>query len=348
MTRGVRRAVWAVLALAVFLAGAVARPAAAADTLTAIRERGHIVCGVGDGPTGYSTATPQGVWSGIGVDFCRALAAGVMGSKDAVKFRALTTERQVRALHAGEVDVLARYPDTAPGKESAQGVRLAGILVHEEQGFMVRRSDNLTSALELSGARICVTRETGAGFGIVQYFTGLGMPFELVEFDDWKEAVAGYADANTKACQVLSADLPELARARQGFGDASEYLILPELVAKLPVGPAVREGDDEWFSVVRWTLYALIAAEELGITSASVDLAKGSSNAAVRRFLGIDMDLGKRLGLKADWTQRVVRQVGNYGELFERHLGQRSPLKLDRRLNNLSIHGGLHYAPSFR
>ncbi len=348
MTRGVRWAVCAVLALAALLIAATARQAAAADTLTAIRERGHIVCGVGDGSAGYSTATAQGVWSGIGVDFCRALAAGVMGSKDAVKFRSLTAEQQIPALRAGEIDVLARYPDAAPGKDAAQGIRIAGILVHEEQGFMVRRSHNLTSALELSGARICVTRGTGAGFRITRYFTGLGMPFELVEFDEWKEAVAAYGDDNNKACQVLSADLPELARARQAFGDVNEHLILPELVAKRPVGPAVREGDDEWFSVVRWTLYALIAAEELGITSASVDLAKGSSNAAVRRFLGIDMDLGKRLGLRADWTQRVVRQVGNYGELFERHLGQRSPLKLDRRLNNLSIHGGLHYAPSFR
>jgi general L-amino acid transport system substrate-binding protein len=348
MTRGVRRAACAALALGVFLVGAIARLAAAADTLTAIRERGHIVCGVGDGPAGYSTASPQGVWSGIGVDFCRALAAGVMGSKDAVKFRQLTADQQIPALRAGEIDVLARVPDATPGKETPQRVRIAGILVHEEQGLMVRKSDNLTSALELSGARICVTRETGAGFAIVQYFTGLGMPFELVELDSWKEAVAAYADPKNKTCQVLSADLPELARARQGLSDASEHLILPELVAKLPVGPAVREGDDEWFSVVRWTLYALIAAEELGITSASVDLARGSSNPAVRRFLGIDMDLGKRLGLKADWTQRVVRQVGNYGELFERHLGQGSPLKLDRRLNNLAIHGGLHYAPSFR
>jgi general L-amino acid transport system substrate-binding protein len=347
MTRGVRRAAGAALALVVFFGGAIAR-LAAADTLTGIRARGHIVCGVGDGPAGYSTSTPQGVWSGIGVDFCRALAAGVMGSKDAVKFRALTAEQRIPALRASEIDVLARWPDAAPGKEPAEGIRIAGILVHEEQGLMVRRSDNLASALELSGARICVTKETGAGSGIAQYFNGLGMPYELVELDDWKEAVAAYADPKNKTCQVLSADLAELARARQGFSDASDHLILPEVVAKLPVGPAVRGSDDEWFGVVRWTLYALIAAEELGITSDSVDLAKGSSNAAVRRFLGIDMDLGKRLGLKADWTQRVVRQVGNYGELFERHLGQRSPLKLDRRLNNLSIHGGLHYAPSFR
>jgi general L-amino acid transport system substrate-binding protein len=346
MTRGVRRALSAVLALAAFLVvGAASRLLAAPNALTAIRDRGHIVCGVGDGSAGYSTTTAQGVWSGIGVDFCRALAAGVVGSKEAVKFRLLTPQEQIPALRAGEIDVLARYPDTEPGQDAAHGIRIAGVLVHEEQGVMVRRSQNITSALELSGARGCVTKETGAGYRLSKYFDGLGLPLELVKFDKWKEAVAAYADKN---CHLLSADLPELARARQVLGDVGEHVILPELVARRPVGPAVREGDDEWFSVVRWTLYALIAAEELGISSASVDLAKSSNNAAVRRFLGIDMDLGKRLGLKADWTQRIVRQVGNYGELFERHLGQKSPLKLERRLNNLSSNGGLHYAPSFR
>jgi general L-amino acid transport system substrate-binding protein len=346
MTRGVRRAVTAVLALSAFLVGAGSRLLAAPDTLTAIRDRGHIVCGVGDGSAGYSTATAQGVWSGLGVDFCRALAAAVVGSKDAVKFRLLRPRHQIAALREGEIDVLARYPDAAPDEDAAHGVKVAGVLLHEEQGLMVRKSQDIASALELSGARICVTVQTGAGRHLGKYFKNLGMPFELVKFDTWKEAVEAYAAG--KACHALSADLPELARARRAFGDSGEHVILPELVAGRPVGPAVREGDEEWFSVVRWTLYALIAAEELGITSSSVDFAKSSTSAAVRRFLGIDMDLGTRLGIRPDWTQRIVKQVGNYGELFERHLGQKSPLKLERRLNNLSIHGGLHYAPSFR
>jgi len=345
MTRGTRRTASTVLALVALLVGATSRLLAASNTLAAIHDRGHIVCGVVDGPAGYSTTTAHGVWSGIGVDFCRALAAGIVGSKEAVKFRLLTPQEQIPALRAGEIDVLARYPDMAPDQGAADGIRIAGVLVHEEQGFMLYRSQNITSALELSGARICVTKETGAGYRLTKYFTGLGMPFELVKFDKWQEAVTAYADKTI--CQVLSADLPELARARQLLGDFGEHVILPELAAKRPVGPAVRDGDDEWFSVVRWTLYALIAAEELGITSASVDFAKSSNNTAVRRFLGIDMDLGKRIGLTADWTQRIIRQVGNYGELFERHLGQKSPLKLERRLNNLSGNGGLLYAPSF-
>ncbi len=198
--------------------GSLTSRAAAADTLTAIRERGHIVCGVGDGPAGYSTATPQGVWSGIGVDFCRALAAGVMGSKDAVKFRSLTAERAdaCPARGGGRCTGPAtrtRRPARTPRKASASP---ASSSTRSRASWCAGRQ-NITSALELSGARICVTKETGAGFGIAQYFTGLGMPFELVKFDEWKEAVAAYADPNNKACQVLSADLPELASARQGF-----------------------------------------------------------------------------------------------------------------------------------
>jgi len=345
MRAGVRRAVGVVLVLAAALAGETSRVHADPDTLMAIRARGYIVCGVGDGPAGYSTTSVQGVWSGISADFCRALAAAVIGSKEAVRFRLLAAAEHISALQAGEIDVLARHTGMVPGQDASLGIRLAGILVYDGQGFMVSRSQNITSALELSGARICVTRESEAGHRISGYFTSLSMPFELVNFEKWQDAVMAYAD---KVCQVLSADLSDLALARQGLGDAGEHVILPELAFKQPTGPAVRQGDDEWFSVVRWTLYALIAAEQLGITAANVDSAKSATNAEVRRFLGIDMDLGTRLGLSADWTQRIVRQVGNYGELFERHLGRKSPLRLERRLNNLSSNGGLHYAPSFR
>jgi len=345
MRAGVRRTLGLVLMLAVTVIGEISPAHAVSSTLSAIRARGHVVCGVSGGPAGYSTTSVQGVWSGISADFCRALATAVVGSKDAVRFRQLPAEEQFPALQAGEIDLLSRYAGMAPGQEAPFGIRLAGILVYDGQGFMVRRSQNITSALELSGARVCVTRHSGAGHRIAGYFTGLSMPFDLVNFERWQDAVMAYAD---NGCQVLSADLSDLALARQGLGDAGEHVILPELASKQPSGPAVRSGDDEWFSVVRWTLYALIAAEQLGITSANVDSAKHATNAEVRRFLGIDMDLGTRLGLSADWTQRIIRQVGNYGELFDRHLGQKSPLKLERRLNNLSSNGGLHYAPSFR
>jgi len=343
MTTGVRRALCVVLVAA--LACEISHAQSDLGTLAAIRSRGHVVCGVGDGPAGYATTNARGVWSGISADFCRALAAAIVGNKEAVKFRPLAAAEQIWALQAGEIDVLARHPGMTPLQDASLGIRLAGALLYEGQGFMVRRSQNIASALELSGARVCLASESGAGHHTIAYFAGLNMPFEPVKFEKWPDAVTAY---DGKTCQVLSADLSELALARQRLADPNEHIILPELAAKLPVGPAVRQDDDEWFSVVRWTVYALIAAEELGITSGNVDSAKQSASEDVRRFLGIDVDLGKRLGLSADWTQRIVRQVGNYGELFERNLGQKSSLKLERRLNNLSSNGGLHYAPSFR
>jgi general L-amino acid transport system substrate-binding protein len=313
--------------------------------LETVRERGHIVCGVGNGLKGYSTANADGTWTGISVDFCRALAAAVLGSKDAVKFVPLPAVERFSALQSGEIDILSRDATLTSSHDTGLGIRFPGVLVYDGQGFMVRKSQGIASALELSGARVCVVTETADAEGIASYFGGLKMPVELIRFDKWQEVVAAYAN---KACQVLSADVSTLALTRQQLSDPDEHIILPELATKHLIGPAVRQGDDAWFSIVRWTLYALIAAEELGITSANVDAMKGLASGDVRNFLGLDLDLGKHLGLSADWTQRVVKQVGNYGELFERHLGPKSPMKLERRLNNLASNGGLHYAPSFR
>ncbi len=310
-----------------------------------LRNRGYVVCGVGDGPKGYSTVNAQGVWSGIGVDFCRALAAAVIGTKDAVKFRLLTTGQGFQALQAGEIDVLSRNIGMTSTSDTSLGVRFPGILVYDGQGFMVRKSQSITSALELSGARICVTAEGADEQGILDYFAGLKMPMELMKFPKLSDAVMAYAN---KSCMVLTTDISTLGYVRQELADGADHIILPEMATRQPIGPVVRQGDDEWFNIVRWTLYALVAAEEFGITAASIDVARNSPNRDVRRFLGIDMDLGRALGLSADWTQRIIRQVGNYGELFERNLGQKSPLRLERRLNSLSSNGGLQFAPPFR
>ena len=323
----------------------LASASADASVLDAIRARGHVLCGVGEGPKGYSSVNSQGSWSGISVDFCRALAAAVLGSREAVQFRSLSAGERFAALQAGAVDVLSRDLAITSSLDTTQGIRFPGVLVYDGQGFLVRKAQNLTSALELSGARICVTTETADAQGVADFFNGLKLPFDLQKFEKWADAKTAYA---TKSCQVLSANLSALASARQQLPDASEHIILPELASKQMVGPAVRQGDDDWFSVVRWTIYALIAAEELGITSSNVDTMKGSASGEVRRFLGFDLDSGNRRGLSPDWTQRVIKQVGNYGELFDRHLGLKSSLKLERRLNNLASNGGLHYAPSFR
>jgi general L-amino acid transport system substrate-binding protein len=340
-----RRAFGIVAALALAMLAAAAQAIAQAGVLETVRARGHLICGVGDGPQGYSTLSGEGVWSGISVDFCKAVAAAVLGGKDVVKFRLVSPSQRFSALQSGEIDLLSRNVAMTSSRDTELGIRFPGVLVFDGQGFMVRKSQGVASALELSGARICVTAEPAAAHGIAGYFGALKMPFELSKFDSWQDAAMAYTN---KSCQVLSADVSVLAQARQQFADPGDHIILPEIATKQLVGPAVRQGDEDWFSVVRWTIYALIAAEELGITRANVDAMKASGNAEVRRFLGIDMDLGRRLGLSADWTQRMIKQVGNYGELFERHLGLKSPLKLERRLNNLASHGGLHYAPSFR
>jgi len=343
MRSPVRRALHLAAALTLtLLAGASLGHAGVLET---VRARGHLVCGVGNGPKGYSTVDGEGVWSGISVDFCRALAAAVLGNKDAVTFRPVNKSERFTALLASEIDVLSRDVAMTSSRDTGLGIRFPGVLVFDGQGFMVRKAQGVASALELSGTRICVLSDTADAQGIADYFGALRMPFELSKFDSWQDAVAAYTN---KSCQVLSADVSLLSLERQHLADPSEQLILPEIAARHLVGPAVRQGDEAWFSVVRWTLYALIAAEELGINSTNVDAMKSSPSAEVRGFLGVDTDMGRRLGLSADWTQCVVRQVGNYGEIYERHLGQKSPLKLERRLNNLAVKGGLHYAPSFR
>jgi general L-amino acid transport system substrate-binding protein len=316
-----------------------------AGVLETIRGRGHLVCGVGTDIKGYSAVNGSGTWTGISVDFCRALSAAVLGSKDAVKFVPLPLGERFSALQSGEVDVLSRNATLTSSHDTGLGIRFPGVLVYDGQGFMVRKSQGVSSALELSGARVCVVTEAADVEGVARYFGGLKMGVELLKLDKWPDAVAAYGNKN---CQVLSANVSTLGLIRQQLTDPDEHIILPELASKQLVGPAVRQGDEDWFSVVRWTLYALIAAEELGITSANVDAMKASAAGDVRSFLGLDLDFGKRLGLSADWTQRIIKQVGNYGELFERHLGPKSPLKLERRLNNLANNGGLHYAPSFR
>jgi general L-amino acid transport system substrate-binding protein len=341
LRRGISRNAAAVLALLACVAIAPAH----AGVLETIRGRGHLVCGVGTDIKGYSAVNGSGTWTGISVDFCRALSAAVLGTKDAVKFVPLPPGERFSALQSGEVDVLSRNATLTSSHDTGLGIRFPGVLVYDGQGFMVRKSQGVSSALELSGARVCVVTEAADVEGVARYFGGLKMGVELLKLDKWPDAVAAYGNKN---CQVLSANVSTLGLIRQQLTDPDEHIILPELASKQLVGPAVRQGDEDWFSVVRWTLYALIAAEELGITSANVDAMKASAAGDVRSFLGLDLDFGKRLGLSADWTQRIIKQVGNYGELFERHLGPKSPLKLERRLNNLASNGGLHYAPSFR
>ncbi|MGQ0672155.1 MAG: amino acid ABC transporter substrate-binding protein [Hyphomicrobium sp.] len=318
---------------------------ASAGIIDAVRERGHVVCGVSEGTAGFSTVDGQGQWRGLDVEFCSAVAASVLGDKTAVKFRALSISDRFRALSGGEVDVLARSTTWTLSRDTELGLRFAGVLFHDGQGFMVRRAHALSSVLELSGASICAMAGTSADRALTDYFRQHQMRFQLVSAARWDDLMKAYA---SESCTLISSDISVLASERGFLANPGDHILLPEMIWKEPMGPAVRQGDEQWFAIVRWTLMALINAEELGLTSSNVDEARGSSNPTIRQFLGLESNLGQAMGLAADWVYQIVKQVGNYGEIFERTVGAKSTLRLERGLNDLWTRGGLMQSPPFR
>lgn len=336
---------WPIWVAASLLAATSALPRALAATLDDVRERGAIVCGVSEGITGFSRADDDGVWNGQDVEFCSALAAAVLGKKDAVKYRPLTPSNRFQALARGEIDVLASSSAATLSRDTELGIRFAGITFYDGQGFLVRRGSAVSSVLELSGASVCVLKGTSSEQGLADFFRRRQMRYQEVSSERWGDLVKAYASGG---CTLLTGDVSLLALERSRLAEPSEHMILPELMTKEPLGPAVRQGDEQWFSIVRWALNALIAAEELGLTRENVDSSKESELLDVRRFLGLDANLGRAMGLERDWAYAMVKQVGNYGEIFDRNLGQQSPLKLDRGINNLWTKGGLMYALPLR
>lgn len=339
-----------VLAAAVSLLIAVAGLSSTAfgapiNTLDAVRARGKVVCGVTDHAAGFSEVSPQGTWSGLDVEFCSALAAAVLGDRDAVKFLSLNAADKFKSLQQQEIDVLLGATAWTLTRDTELGARFTGTLYYDGQGFIIPRNHSIASVLELSGASICVLAGSSDETAISDYFGVRKMRYQLITSDRWEELVKTYSDGG---CTVLTGDMTLLAYEKSRLASGADQMLLPELITKEPYGPAVRLGDDGWFAIVRWTAMALVAAEELGISSSNVDTMKASPSHEVRRFLGLDADLGAPLGLPRDWAYQVVRQVGNYGEIFERTLGQSSALKLDRGLNNLWTKGGLMYAAPFR
>ena len=325
----------------------IAIPAAAftGDTLEEIRKRDYVLCGVAEDAPGFSILDDKGAWWGIDADFCRALAAAVLGSKDKLKFRPLSSPDRFKALKAKEIDVLARGAPWTLSRDTELGIRYAGPLFFDGQGFIVRRSLAITSILELSGASICALENTSGEQAVTDYFRTRQMRYQPIVSKKWEELVQSYS---AERCSLLSGDVSQLALERSRFTSPGDHTILPDFVSKEPRGPAVPEGDEQWFTIVRWVLMALIAAEELGLTSANVDDAKASPVAEVQHFLGIDLQLGQGIGLAPDWAYQIVKQVGNYGELFDRNLGAKSDLKIDRGANDIWTRGGLMYAPPFR
>ncbi len=337
------RLLWASLAAYVMAAGSIG--AEAASTLEAVKARGYVNCGVSDYAPGFSQVSPRGMWSGLDVEFCSALAAAVFGDRDKVKLRALPASERFRALKDGEIDVLMRASTWTLTRDTDLGARFVEVLFYDGQGFLVPRSHAIASVLELSGASICVLPGSSGERNVSEYFGQRRMRYQLVTSEKWDQLLKTYLGGG---CTVLTGDVSTLASERSRFPDAADHLLLPETISKEPMAPAVRTGDDNWFSIVRWTYMALVGAEELGLTSSNAEAQRNSPSLDVRRFLGIDSNIGAPLGLNREWTYNIVHQVGNYGEIFERTLGQNSTFKLERGLNNLWTKGGLMYAAPLR
>ncbi len=311
----------------------------------AIRERGHLICGVPPHLPGFSTSDANGNWSGLNVDYCAALAVAVLGSKQAVKYRPMADAQFQRALTTGDVDVVAGGVGWTMSRDTDLGVRYVATLFYDGEVFLVPRALAVSSALELSGSTVCVLDGTSSRDNVANYFKTREMKFKILAKPRWDGVVRAYEAGE---CTVLAGELSLLGRERARLADPDAHQILPELISKEPRGVAIRRGDENWFSVVRWTWMALLAAEELGINKANVERNWDSGGVAARRLLGLESDLGRSVGLEKDWVVKMIQQVGNYAEIFDRNLGPPSELKLARGLNDLWTNGGLMYAVPVR
>jgi general L-amino acid transport system substrate-binding protein len=332
-------------ALAVILAAGVSGAAAAGPTLDTVKGRGQLACGVSQGVPGFSQPDDKGAWHGIDVDFCRAVAAAVLGSADKVKYTALSAKERFTALQSGEIDVLSRNTTWTSSRDAGLGLISTGVTYYDGQGFMVRKSLGVKSAKELNGAQVCMNAGTSTELNAADFFRANKMQFKPVVFEKSDETVAAY-DAGR--CDAYSTDRSGLYGERLKLKNPADHMVLPETISKEPLGPMVRQGDDQWLLIVRWTLFAMLDAEELGVTSANVEDEKKSTNPEVQRLLGVTDKVGSQFGLPNDWAYQIVRQVGNYGEVFEKNVGPKTPLGIDRGINALWTNGGLQYAPPIR
>ncbi|MEH6575636.1 MAG: amino acid ABC transporter substrate-binding protein [Amphritea sp.] len=317
-----------------------------AGTLDTVKERGAVQCGVTSGVPGFSVPDDKGNWKGIDVDMCRALAAAVLGDNTKVKYVPLTAKERFTALVSGEVDVLSRVTTWTQTRDTQLGINFAGVNYYDGQGFLVKKELGLKSVKELDGATVCVQSGTTTELNLSDYFRTHGLSFTPVVFDTNDQAASSF---DSGRCDAFTTDLSQAAGLRTRMKDPSSVGALPEVISKEPLGPVVRQGDDQWFNIVKWTHNAMLNAEELGLTSANVDAKKAESkDPNVKRLLGLDGPKGKGLGLADDWAYQIVKQVGNYGESYERNLGSGSPLGLERGLNALWNQGGLQYGPPMR
>ncbi len=333
-------------AAAVVAVSGVTGTAQAGPDFDTIKARGQVICGVTTGIAGFSLADSQGKWKGLEVDVCRAVAAAVFGDSEKVKYVPTTAQQRFTALQSKEVDVLSRTTTYTLTRDTALGFDFTGITYYDGQGFMVPKKLGVKSAKELNGATVCVQPGTTTELNLADYFRANKMTFKPVVIENLEEIRQAFFSGR---CDVYTTDASGLYSTRAANAPKpDDYLILPEIISKEPLGPVVRHGDNQWADIVRWSLYAMVEAEEYGITSKNVDEMLKSDNPNIKRILGAIPGMGKALGLDEKWAYNIIKQVGNYGEAFERNVGAETPLKIERGLNALWTKGGLQYAPPIR
>jgi general L-amino acid transport system substrate-binding protein len=323
---------------------ALASPVTAA-TLDQVKQRGSLSCGANGQLPGFGLPDAQGNWTGFDVDYCRAIAAAIFNDPTKVKFVALTAKDRFTALQSGDVDVLIRNTTWTSSRDSQLGLNAGATNYYDGQGFIVRKALKVNSALELSDASICVQQGTTTELNLADYFRANKMKLKSVAFAQLDEALKAY---DSGRCDAFTADASALYSVRMKFAKADDHVVLPEIISKEPLSSFVRHGDDQWFDIVKWVHFAMVNAEEYNITKANLDEQMKSENPDVKRLLGTEGNFGEQLGLTKDWVYRIVKHVGNYGEVFERNLGQNTPLKVARGLNALWTKGGIQFAPPVR
>ena len=316
-----------------------------ASTLGDVKGRGLLRCGVNTGLPGFASQNDKGEWQGLDVDYCKAVAAAVFGDATKVQYVPLSAVQRFPALQNNEVDLLARNTTWTMNRDTALGLEFAGINYYDGQGFMVKKDLNVNSALQLSGATVCVQSGTTTELNLADYFSANNMQFNPVVIESQNDVNAAY---DSGRCDVLTTDQSGLYASRLELSKPDDSIVLPEIISKEPLGPAVRGGDSQWVDIVKWTHFALLDAEELGITTANVEEMKNSKNPEIQRMLGVGSTFGQDAGLPNDWVVKIVSSVGNYGEIFERNVGASTPLGIARGQNALWTKGGLQYAPPIR
>lgn len=332
---------WAIALIVIVVSGNLAM----AQTLDIVKQRGKLECGVHPGTIGFSTADETKHWTGFDVDYCRAVAAAVLGSADKVNFNPLNAKSRFTALQSGEIDLLSRRSTWTMTRDTSLGLVFAATNFYDGQGFLVRKSLGISSAVELAGSSICATTGTTTELNLADFFRKNQINYEIVSFEAVDEVLSAY---DSKRCDAYTSDISGVYANRLKMRSPDDHMALPDVISKEPLSLAVRQGDDRWFNIVKWVHFALVNAEELGVSHANVDEMRKSNSPEVRRLLGVEGSFGTALGLDEDWAYRAIKQVGNYEEIYRRNLGADSKVKIGRQLNRLWRDGGLMYAPPIR